>query len=89
MRKCYFSYIVDTIYALRWNPSGLKTTPLSTISLKESFSDTGIDVHLGEQIIVIKDISERVISLTIYCFISGYNAQSKIEFSFCKVSNRI
>ena len=44
---------------------------------------------MDEQINIIKDSESVKTEFIIYCFISGHNAQSKIKFLFCKVSNLI
>ena len=89
MCKYYESLVVDTIYSLRWNSSGFTTNPLTTISFKSTTVNPEIDVYIGEQVTIIKNIRSSTLSITIYCFISGYNAQSEIKFLFCKVSNII
>lgn len=47
-----------------------------------------IDVHLGEQIVLVKDLrTSTILKIIISCFVGGYNEKSDITFKFCKETN--
>lgn len=72
------------IHALRWNSSGLSNYNDPVISLQTLKSDLKVDIH-PEEIVIIRDILGHSQTITIYCFITGFNDHSDISYSFCKV----